>query len=334
MVSVVLMRSLSIGCIRSSVCPGSDRDAGSGADGGLALAGHPHHADARQEIVLRRLVERRAGILQRAGINVEQDVEIVPLLQRRVVLVAQTVVERQARADTPLVLRVPDVVVLDEVAHAGRAVVERAGLADIAEVRDGRRRVGQEARDVAEGVGGAALLVVADANQPHFRAHLERVCLPRHRQRVHERERVGSIGRAAAVRRAVQARQPAGHHDAGAGPLAGDAGVGNAAREIDDRGGQIDARRGRGHADDVGIRAVVADAEFVERPAREAALQGDDGVGRIGLDVQHAARHTFRLEVSAAVREHARVGAPLTVELMIEAQPEGVLAHGLHGSAS
>ena len=51
--------------------------------------------DARLEVVLLRLVERRRVRIELAGVDVELDDPVVALLQRRVVVVAQPVVERE-----------------------------------------------------------------------------------------------------------------------------------------------------------------------------------------------------------------------------------------------
>src|SRR6185436_19880147 len=135
---------------------------------------------------------------------------------------------------------------------------------------------------------------------------------------------------AATVRRAVEPRQSARHHHARRRALAGDARVRNAAGQVDDRGGQVHPRGGGRNADHVRVRAVVADAEFVERAGRENALQRPHGVRGTRFDIEHASRHAFRLKVRSAVGEYSEGRVPVRVQVMIQAGTERVLADSLN----
>ena len=60
-------------------------------------------------------------------------------------------------------------------------------------------------------------------------------------------------------------------------------------------------------------------------PLAEEALQVEDGVGRIGRDVQAPAGHALRVVVRALVVEHADVGRPVVGHLEVEPAAERVL---------
>ena len=212
LLSVVLTRSLSIGWIRSSPWPGPTKMPKPPRN--TVLPGRVGHRQARLEVVLLRAVQRRRVRIDRAGVDVELDDQVVLHLQRRVVVVAQAVVERQVRRACHSSCANSDVVLLLGVAHAGRAVVEDARRADVAEVLNRRRRVGQERGDVRERVGRAAQLVGRHPDQADVAAELHEVVAAHRRHRVGEGERVRVVEQAAAVGGAVGAHQAAGHDDA------------------------------------------------------------------------------------------------------------------------
>ena len=85
---------------------------------------------------------------------------------------------------------------------------------------------------------------------PIFSKWLPRIA----RHRVDERERVRVVGLAVAVGGAVGAHQAARHDDARRCALAGDAGVGDRAAEVQREGAEVDAVDRRRRADDVGRR--------------------------------------------------------------------------------
>src|SRR5215217_5422952 len=62
--------------------------------------------------------------------DVELDGQVVSLAHRRVVLVTETVIERQGTPEPPFVLAERNRVLLLRLSLAGRAVVEDAGLAE------------------------------------------------------------------------------------------------------------------------------------------------------------------------------------------------------------
>ena len=82
---------------------GSDEDADAGANGRLP-GRREGRADARLKAGLLRDVERRGVRIERAGVDVELDDPVVCLPQRRVVVVAETVVQREVGAQPPFVL--------------------------------------------------------------------------------------------------------------------------------------------------------------------------------------------------------------------------------------
>src|SRR5262249_32260474 len=82
--------------------------------------------------VLLGLVKRRGWwkqTIRRLGtINIEQDVQVPCFTQRRVVLIAQTIAQREVRTDSPFILGVRNVVLLLAFALSCRAVIEDAGI--------------------------------------------------------------------------------------------------------------------------------------------------------------------------------------------------------------
>ena len=132
---------------------GTDEDAEAAAQHRLARSARSVAETRGWKFVFFDCVERRRVGIERAGVDVELDDPVVALPQRRVVVVAQAVVQREIRLHVPLVLREADVVLLLDVLLAGRAVVERARLAQVAEVLDrasacsrGRRRGSRRCR--------------------------------------------------------------------------------------------------------------------------------------------------------------------------------------------
>src|SRR3954469_17717099 len=110
-------------------------------------------------------MERRlGGVAQLSGVDVKKYLPVVSLRERRVILVAQTVVQSQVRSDLPFVLGIGDVVLLIGDRLTGRAVEERRGRGQISEELHGGGRVRQKVLDARIRIGDAALPVSVKAN--------------------------------------------------------------------------------------------------------------------------------------------------------------------------
>src|SRR6185369_13182791 len=94
------------------------------------------------------------------------------LSQWRVVLVAQTVIERQVWPDFPLILGVGDVVLLFCKTLSGCAVIERTRSADVAQELNRLRRVRQEVRQVGVSICRASEAIRVETNESELAAEL------------------------------------------------------------------------------------------------------------------------------------------------------------------
>ena len=128
---------------------------------------------------------------------------------------------------------------------------------------------------------------------------------------VDERERVRVVRRAAAVGGAVLPQQSAGNRDAGGRALAGDAGIGDVAADVQRDAGQVDAVDVWRDAVDLGGRRVVPDFSFVHRPRRQEPCSDEDAVGRLCDVSRAAAGDPFGLVVLAVVAEEPAVHVQL-----------------------
>ena len=151
----------------------TDEDAEPGAEHGLAW--RIRERQPRVEVVLRRLVGRRGVRIDDAGVDVELHLQVILFGERRVVLVADAVIERGLRPEVPLILRVGDRVILLDVTFTGCTVVERARRAHVPEVLHGGCLVGEERGQVGERVGGAAQPVRRHADGAELAADLHEV---------------------------------------------------------------------------------------------------------------------------------------------------------------
>ena len=159
------------------------------------------------EVVLLRFVERRRIRVDRPRVDVELDDPIVGLLQRDVVVVSESVVERDVLSEAPLVLGERDVILLVDVLWSGSAVVERARLAQIAKVLDAPGYVRQKIGHIRVRVSDAALLVGGHPNDSGVSAELHEVCADNAAERVGKRQRVRIVRCAATISRAVGANE-------------------------------------------------------------------------------------------------------------------------------
>ena len=155
-------------------------------------------------------------------------------MERRVVVVAQAVVERHLRSQVPLVLREADVVLLLDVLRTRCAVVERARLAQVAEVLNRGGGVGEERIQVGEAVCDAALLIRRHADDAGVATNLVEVIAADIVHGIGERQRVRIVRGRAAVAGAVDAHQAARNRQARRRALTGDAGVGDRAAQVQD----------------------------------------------------------------------------------------------------
>ena len=120
---------------------------------------------------------------------------------------------------------------------------------------------------------------------------------------------------------------PPGDAMPGTGALAGDAGVGDAAGQVEREPREIDAVHGRRDAVDARSARVVAELQLVEHRRGEDALQRHDRVLGVRLDVGAAAGHALGLVVRALVAEVAPIDRPVRVQLLIESDVERVFLH-------
>src|SRR6185369_4772499 len=108
----------------------------------------PRHRDAWTKVSLRRLERAFRRRTQRAVRDIKQDLQVSILSQWSVVLISQSIVEREVWSDLPLVFSVSNVVLLFRKSLSGRAVIERTRRTQVAEKLDRLRRVCQEAIQV------------------------------------------------------------------------------------------------------------------------------------------------------------------------------------------
>ena len=200
--------------------------------------------------------------------------------------------------------------------------MERARLAQVAEILNRGRLVGQERRHVRVGIGDAAELIGAHPDQADVTAHLDEVIPDRAVDAVVEGQRVRVVRRAAAVARAVDANQTAGRDQRRGRPLSRDAGVGDVAGEADrdvlEAGLRVGALGAR--------RAVVAELELVDHPVAEDALQVDDRVGRVQRRLEEAAAGVLRIVALGLIVEDPAIHRPVAVDLPVETQAVRVFA--------
>src|SRR3989442_289168 len=87
------------------------------------------------------------------------NIGIVAFPQGGVIFIPHAIVESQIGAQFPLILDIPDIVLLPGLPDTGKSVVEGAGSTQISQELDLLSRILQEGIQVGEGVGGASLAV-------------------------------------------------------------------------------------------------------------------------------------------------------------------------------
>src|SRR6185503_16810821 len=101
----------------------------------------PRHRDSWPKVGAGGLECSLGRIAQGSVRDVEEHLKISVFAQRRVVLVTQTVVQREVRFDLPFIGGVADVVLLLGVTLTSSAAVEGTGRADVAKKLDRLRRI-------------------------------------------------------------------------------------------------------------------------------------------------------------------------------------------------
>ena len=107
--------------------------------------------------------------------NIELNVEIAIFTNRRIVFVPHAVVQRDLRAELPLVLCVPDVILLFSKTLAGGAVVEHAGIRKITDIAVAGKPVYQKIRQAVVRVLRSAVSIGVETYQADFAAEFRSV---------------------------------------------------------------------------------------------------------------------------------------------------------------
>src|SRR5258708_5364540 len=171
----------------------------------------PRQSDTWSKVTLRRMERVAARIAQNSRVDIEVDLPILSLFQRRVILVTQAIGQGQIWFDLPLVLAVSDVIVLPGKGRSGRVVEERRWRREVAEKLRRLKRVRQKITDAREGVGEAALPVRVHADGAKLATEFDSVIAVCPIKIIDERQRVRRIRLTASILRAIGSNQPARH---------------------------------------------------------------------------------------------------------------------------
>ncbi len=225
-------------------------------------------------------------------------------MQRRVVLVAQAVAEGEIRTKLPLILCVADVVGLLDMCIAAEAG-EGAGVAEVSEELDLRRRVGLEGADGVIGVGGSADLVVVKPERPNLRAELQAVVPDEIGEVIDVGVALAGVGGAYAVEGTGERDERSDVSETGNGDAGlADVGVGAGSR----------------NAKHAHLDAVVAELTLVEYPGRPNLVKGDDCVLGDRYLAELAKGSVLDLCGVALIDVIAGIHAETIVDVVVEAE--------------